>query len=269
VRIVGLLVAALAGTAFASEDPHEAGLARFAYVNTSVFQTSFGELVPKRPLEPAPAEPAGSKGADFRPVLLVAAEAIGSDPIEISESAKAVAIVRLGTVALVSDVDSAPAPQGTAQQLASLEPSSLLTESASPVHEAAPQFAALKSPAPLSESVPAAVHIQETTQQITALKPSSLVPDSVPVAREAPQKIAAIDPSSVRSDSAPDDILAARSDRPVHAPPILKRTRQRSAHATVHKRAHVAKKKVAAATVPKWATKMFEGPWQQHAFAYQ
>jgi hypothetical protein len=269
VRIIDLLVAALAGTAFASEDPHEAGLARFAYVNTSVFQTSFGELVPKRPLEPAPAEAAGSVGTDFRPVMLVAAEAIASDPIEIAEGAKAVATDGIGTVTLVSNVDSAPAPQAMAQQLASLEPSSLLTESASPAQEAAPQFATLESPSPLSESVPAAVHVQETTQQITALKPSSLVPDSVPLARGAPQKIAAIEPPSVRSDSAPDEILAARSDRPVHAPPILKRTRERSARLPAHKHARAEKKKVASATVPKWATKMFESPWQLHAFAYQ
>jgi hypothetical protein len=36
-----------------------------------------------------------------------------------------------------------------------------------------------------------------------------------------------------------------------------------------HKHARAEKNKVASATVPKWATKMFEGPWQLHAFAYQ
>ena len=235
-----------------------------------MFQNSFGKLVPKRPLEPAPAEATDNKGADFRPVLLVAAEAIASDPIEIAESAKAVAIDGFGTVTLVNNVDSAPAAQETAQQLASLEPSSLFSVSPSPAPETAPQFAALEPPPRLSESVPPFQEAaQLTDQQITALEPSSLLPDGVPVVREAPQKIATLEPSSIVSDRTPDEILASRVDRPVHAPPILKHTRQRSAHATAHKRAHVSKKKVASATVPKWATKMFEGPWQQHAFAYQ
>jgi hypothetical protein len=267
VRIVGLLVAALAGTAFASEGPHESGLARFAYVNTLVFQTSFGELVPKRPLEPAPPKAADSRGNDFRPVLLVAAETIARDPIEIAESAKAIAMDGVETVTLVGDVERAPAAQDTAKQLASLEPTSLLTESAPPVPETVPQFAALESPSRLSESMPAAV--QETTQQITALEPSSLLSDSVPVAREAPRQLAALEPSSLISDSAPDEVLTAGSNRPVHAPPILKHTHKRSAHASAPKHMHAAKKKVASATVPKWATKMFEGAWQLHAFAYQ
>jgi hypothetical protein len=266
VRIVGLLVAALAGTAFASEGPHEAGLARFAYVNTLVFQTSFGELVPKRPIEPAPPKAADSRGEDFRPVLLVAAEAIARDPIEIAESAKAIAMDGIEAVTLVGDVESAPAEQEVAKQLASLEPTSLLPESVPAVQETAPQFEALVPPSRLADSIPPA---DETAPQVAALEPSLLLSDSVPVARDAPRQLAALEPSSLVSDSAPDEILTAGSNRPVHAPPILKHTRKRSAHASAHKRVHAAKKKVASATVPKWATKMFEGPWQQHAFAYQ
>ena len=279
-RIIGLLVAALAGNAianaFASEDPHgTAGLARFAYVNSSVFQASFGVPVPKRPLEPTREEAANSDEADFRPVLLVAAQAIASDPIEIAESAQAVAMDGIGTVTLVGDVDSPPAAQAPPQQLASLEPSSLFQVSAPPAQETAPQFAALEPPAAISESEPplqepARDIAREFAQQNTALKPSVLPPDSVAVAHDAPQKIAAVEPSSIVSGGAPDEILASRPELPVHAPPLVKRTRhQRAAHATSHKRARVAKKKVASATVPKWATKMFDGPWQTHAFAYQ
>jgi hypothetical protein len=282
-RIFGLLVAALAvyaaATALASEDPHGAGLARFAYVNTSVFQTSFGKLVPKRPLEAAPAETADSNGADFRPVLLVAAEAMASDPIEVAESARTVAIDGIGTVTVISNVDSAPALQEAGQQLASLEPSALFQLSAAPVQETAPQLASLEEPARLAEAAPpvqetvqesAPEIAQEAVQQSTALKPSALLSDSVPVLREAPRKIAAVEPSPIVSGNAPDEILASRGEAPARAPSILKRPHhQRSAHATAHKRAHVAKKKVATATVPKWAKKMFEGPWQQHAFAYQ
>jgi hypothetical protein len=283
-RMIGLLLATLAGiatvAAVASEDPHGAGLARFAYVNTSVFQTSFGTLVPKRPLEPALAETAESKDADFRPVLLVAAEAITSDPIELAEGTRAVATDGVGTVSLVGDVDStAPAAQDPPQQLASLEPSALFQLSAAPVQETAPQLAALEEPASLADATPlvpvkvqeaAPEIVQDTAQQNTALMPSAIAPGSLPIVREAPQMIAAVEPTPVVSGRAPDEILASRLERPVHAPPILKRTRhQHAAHATAHKRAHIAKKKIATTTVPKWATKMFEGPWQQHAFAYQ
>jgi hypothetical protein len=276
-RIVGLLVAVLAGMtlALASEDPHGAGLARFAYVNTSVFRASFGKLVPKRPLEPAPAEAIDNHGADFRPVLLVAAETMAFDPTEIAESSKAVPTEAIGTVTLVRDVVSAPATPEPGQHLASLEPSALFQLGALPVPETAPQLAALEPPASVADAalpVQESAHdiAQQTTNESATLKPSVLAPDSVPIDGAAPQQIAAVEPSPIVTGRAPDEILASRPEHPVRAPPILRRTHhQRSAHATANKRTHVAKKKVATATVPKWATKMYEGPWQQHAFAYQ
>jgi hypothetical protein len=278
-RIIGLLVATLAGiatvTALASEDPRGAGLARFAYVNTSVFETSFGTIVPKRPLEPALSETAANKDADFRPVILLAAEAIASGSIEITESTQAVATDGISAVSLVGDVDGVPAVQDTPQQLASPDPSVLFAVSASPVQVSAPQLTSLESPARLYENeLPVREPVQDiarqTAEQNTALKPSALTPRGVPVVEDAPQKIATVEPSAIIAGRAPDEILASRGEAPARPTPILKRPHhQRSTQATVHKRAHVVKKKVAAATVPKWATKMFEGPWQQHAFAYQ
>ena len=196
-RIVGLLILALAGTAFASEDRHERGLARFAYVNTSVFQRSFGELVPQPPLQPAAPESVNGSGTDFRPVLLVAAEGISGEPLESTESARALANDGIETMPLLREIETVSAADEAAPRLASLEPT---------------------------------YHL---------------------------------------ADHAPDELIAAHTSPLVHAPPILKHTRQRSARATLHKRTRVAKKKVASAGVPKWATKMFDGPWQQHAFAYQ
>ena len=85
-RVVGLFLMVLAGPVLASDERHAAGLARFAYANTSAFQTSFADMSLEPPAEPIAATKstvsAHSAVADLRPMTFVDAESLLDQPLE-------------------------------------------------------------------------------------------------------------------------------------------------------------------------------------------
>jgi hypothetical protein len=216
VRAVVLLFVAIAGGASAFEERRPVVLARFAYVNTAVFEPSFA-ILPAQPEAAVTTPPATvhsgpetvpsarTDPGEYRPGLLVAAEADVTQPPGPNENARATAAADgIDTIKLVEG----PVP-------------------VTPVDRAAPRLASPEPAAVLAE----------------------LAPDQVLKAR--------------------DEVLKARPEEPVLPPRIIQRERPRaSATHAVHRKAPPAKK-VASAKVPRWAKKMFDGPWQSHAFSYQ
>jgi hypothetical protein len=217
VRAVVLLFVALAGGASAFEERRPVVLARFAYVNTAVFEPSFASP-PAQPKAAVTSPPAivhsgpeavpsvSTEIGEYRPVLLIAAEADVTQPSEPKENARATGVADgIDTIKLIAEFVPL-----------------------APVHRAAPRLASLEPVTVLAE----------------------LAPDRMLKAR--------------------DEVLKARPEEPVLPRRIVhrERTRASAAHA-MHRNAPSKKKKVASAKVPRWATRMFDGPWQSHAFSYQ
>jgi hypothetical protein len=128
VRVVGLFLMLLAGPALASDERHAVGLARFAYANTSAFQTSFADMSLEPPAESIAATKstaaAHSTVADLRPMTFVDAESLPDQPLDSTERAFTLSADQIEAVPLVRDIELLPAAPPAPVRLAALpEPS--------------------------------------------------------------------------------------------------------------------------------------------------
>jgi len=217
VRVVGLVLLCLAGSALADERT-PSSLTRFAYAGPLAFQTSFAPTQDSvRDVDPS-YEVAASEPRR-RPLRFVSAEDLLGQPLVTgrtettvpktrpsrSRIRQSVATKRIEPIAPLREIPLLPVPRPSAQRLAALS---------APMHL-------------LADAPPAAIVASED------------------------------EPAAPASAQAHEHASAARA----HS---WRRTRARTAW-----RASRAKPNTKPWKVPRWAQKMFEGPWQRHAFAYQ
>jgi hypothetical protein len=217
VRVVGLLLLCLAGSALADERT-PSSLTRFAYAGPLAFQTSFASTQDSVS-DVGPSY--GVAGSEPRPRALrfVSAEDLLGQSLVTgrtettvpktrpsrSRIRQSVAAKRIEPIAPLREIPLLPVPRSRAQHLAALS------------------------------------------------EPMHLLADAPPAAIVASEDKAA---------------AAARAQAHEHAPAARthswRRSRTRTAWRTSKAKANAKPWKV-----PRWAEKMFEGPWQRHAFAYQ
>ncbi len=115
----------LAGPVLASDERHAVGLARFAYANTSAFQTSFADMSQEPPAAAILSTVSDrSTVADLRPLTFVDAESLLDQPIETSERSFTLSTDHIEAIPLVRNVELLPPSHPAPVRLAALpEPS--------------------------------------------------------------------------------------------------------------------------------------------------